>query len=147
MSTIEDALKLTQTVFSVPTFLVCTSYFGNCISVLAILVFIKIDTEIKFFMRFQWASLLIFSSTGMLAILWKAGSLPIEAEKLKKAYRRKCHQKLIFGNKVGEHFETDLIDTSNFVLSACNIIYFYRSTLLAFAGTILTYTVLLMSKS
>ncbi|GFR08261.1 uncharacterized protein TNCT_590351 [Trichonephila clavata] len=99
-----------------------------------------------FCIRFQWVSLLINSSTSMLAILWMAGSLPVEAEKLKRAYKRKCHQKVIFGNKIGERFETDLIDASNFVLSACSIIYFYRSTLLAFAGTILTYTVLLMSK-
>ncbi|GFS31951.1 hypothetical protein TNIN_226991 [Trichonephila inaurata madagascariensis] len=60
----------------------------------------------------------------MLAVLWKAGSLPIEAEKLKRAYRRKCHQKLISGNKAGERFETDLIDTSNFVLyHHCSGIY------------------------
>ncbi|GFQ72175.1 uncharacterized protein TNCT_575551 [Trichonephila clavata] len=96
----------------------------------------------------EWVLLFMNSSFGLLAILWKAGNLPIEAEKLKIAYRRKCREKLVSENKVGElRSEIDLIDTSNFVLSGCNIIYFYRSSLLVLTGTILTYTVLLMSKN
>ncbi|GFY58808.1 uncharacterized protein TNIN_274641 [Trichonephila inaurata madagascariensis] len=94
----------------------------------------------------EWILLFMNSFCGLLAILWKAGNLPIEAENLKRVYRRKCRQKLLSENKVCElRSEMDLIDTSNFVLSGCTIIYFYRSSLLALAGTILTYTVLLMS--
>ncbi|GFW75862.1 uncharacterized protein TNCV_4430441 [Trichonephila clavipes] len=98
--------------------------------------------------QIEWVLLFMNSFCGLLAILWKAGSLPIEAEKLKRTYRTKYRQKLLSENKVGElRSEIDLIDTSIFVLSGCNIIYFYRSSLLALAGTILTYTVLLMSKN
>ncbi|GFS87192.1 uncharacterized protein NPIL_265501 [Nephila pilipes] len=100
-------------------------------------------------LRNQWQLILLLMNTfcGLVAILWKAGSLPIEAEKLKKTFRRKCRKKFLSEKKVREiQFQTDLIDTTDFAMSGCNVIYFYRSTLLALAGTILTYTVLLISK-
>ncbi|GFQ75774.1 uncharacterized protein TNCT_259411 [Trichonephila clavata] len=146
MSGIEHALNLTQKVFSVPSFLISVAHFCSSIAVLAVITYLKED--IKFNRQIEWILVFMNSSCGLLAILWNAGSLPIEAEKLKIAYRRKCRQKLLSENKVGElRSENDLIDTSNFVLSGCNIIHFYRSSLLALAGTILTYTVLLISKN
>ncbi|GFW03693.1 uncharacterized protein TNCV_2538041 [Trichonephila clavipes] len=146
MSKLENDLNLIQEVFSVPSFLICVSHFCSCIAILAVVVYVMPD--ISYSMQIEWILYLINSSCGLLGILWSAGNLPIEAEKLKRAYRSKCHQKLLSRNKVRElRSEADLIDTSNFILSGCNIIYFYRSSLLALAGTILTYTVLLMSKS
>ncbi|GFY77836.1 uncharacterized protein TNIN_352721 [Trichonephila inaurata madagascariensis] len=146
MSGIENALNLTQKVFSVPSFLISVSHFCSCIAILAVEIYLKDDLQLH--RQIEWFLIFMNSFCGLLAILWKAGSLPIEAEKLKRTYRIKFRQKLLSENKVGElHSEMDLIDTSNFVLSGCNIIYFYRSSLLALAGTILTYTVLLMSQN
>ncbi|GFT19805.1 uncharacterized protein NPIL_550761 [Nephila pilipes] len=146
ISKLENALNLTQNVFSLPSFLISISYFCTCITLLAVILFIKM--EVSSYMHFEFVSLLFNSSCGLVAIIWEVGNVPIEAENFKKAFRRKFHQKLLCENKVGEVLiETHPIDTSDFVLSGCNIIHFHRNSILALAGTILTYTVLLLSKN
>ncbi|GFU31145.1 hypothetical protein NPIL_313171 [Nephila pilipes] len=82
MSRVEDALHCTQKVFSLPSFLMFVAHFCTCITVLASIVVFKPDLNSN--MQLVWILLLINSFCGLVAILWKAGSLPIEAEKLKK---------------------------------------------------------------
>ncbi|GIX78053.1 uncharacterized protein CEXT_75091 [Caerostris extrusa] len=94
------------------------------------------------------AFMFVYACGGLLSCLWTAGGLPIEAAKLKEAYRRKLQQKKILDGKVGKEacIEKELVEISTYVLSGCNIMSFYRTSILAFAGTILTYAILLINK-
>ncbi|GBN20697.1 hypothetical protein AVEN_31923-1 [Araneus ventricosus] len=92
------------------------------------------------------SSLILFNSCfGLLACLWMAGGLPVEAARFKETFRRKISQRLTYLRKEEAiHFEKCLPDVSSYILSGWDIISFRRSSILALAGTVLTYTILLI---
>ncbi|GFR02304.1 uncharacterized protein TNCT_54491 [Trichonephila clavata] len=145
---IKHILGLVQKVFFVPSFLVCVIHFCSCITVLVAAMFIKNVTDPT--THLKMVCLFINSFCGLLACLWTAGRLPIEGEKLRTGFRKKLCQKYLQGP--GNSFsvnclEGELIDPSSFLLTGCYIVYFRRSSILALAGTILTYSTLLISKN
>ncbi|GIY31196.1 uncharacterized protein CDAR_80801 [Caerostris darwini] len=139
------SVQLLQKVFSVPSFFMACSHFCTCITALGAFILIG-NSEINFMIVIQIGFMFVNACGGLLYCLWMAGGLPTEATKLKEAYSRKVQQKRLLVGKVGEAcFEKKLVEISSYVLSGCNIISFYRSSILAFAGTILTYAILLIN--
>ncbi|GIY71602.1 hypothetical protein CEXT_377851 [Caerostris extrusa] len=63
---------------------------------------------------------------GLLAYLWIAGGLPIEADRLKEAFRSKLLQARLSANGVGGACPNEMkfLKVSNFELSGCEIVYF-----------------------
>ncbi|KAF8781706.1 hypothetical protein HNY73_012076 [Argiope bruennichi] len=95
----------------------------------------------------KMSMMLVNAFGGLFHFLWIAGGLPEEEERMKDAFQRKIRLKRL------SHLITDEIcldkympEKTNFVFSGCNIFHFRRSSIAALAGTILTYTILLISK-
>ncbi|GBN27738.1 hypothetical protein AVEN_175059-1 [Araneus ventricosus] len=84
---------------------------------------------------------------GLLVCLWIAGGLPVEEKRMKDAFRKKIQQRRLSRLSVDAIcLEEEMSEKSDFVLSGCDIIHFRRSSIATLAGTILTYTILLISK-
>ncbi|GBM51108.1 hypothetical protein AVEN_275299-1 [Araneus ventricosus] len=142
---IADVVSLIQKTFYGPSFLISVVNFGICITTIGWLL---VPTELLL-TSVGIVKILLYSANSicsLVCVLWMAGGLPAEAEKLKTEFRKKVRQRWIMTKNVNEDgFSKDLTEESDYVLSGCDIIYFRRSSVLALAGTILTYTILLMN--
>ncbi|GBM12018.1 hypothetical protein AVEN_256103-1 [Araneus ventricosus] len=79
------------------------------------------------------------------ATIWIASGLSIAMSKFKDVYHQKTHMRLLYYDTSEEAvLKRDLFDEPEFVLTACDILSFRRSTALALFGTLVTYTVLVM---
>ncbi|KAF8794492.1 hypothetical protein HNY73_002468 [Argiope bruennichi] len=79
------------------------------------------------------------------ATIWIASGLSIAMSKFKDVYHQKTHMRLLYHDIAEETIlKRDLFDEPEFVLTACDILSFRRSTALALFGTLVTYTVLVM---
>ncbi|GBN26852.1 hypothetical protein AVEN_162504-1 [Araneus ventricosus] len=145
---IGDLLHLTQRVFSVPSFLISAAHFCSCITVLGSLI-LDASTYIKnYTLLCQSVLLFLNSSGGLLACLWTAGGFTLAEHQLKDAFRRKMRERLhLFGKVDEECFQNELLQKPSFLMSGCGIVYFQRSSILTLLGTILTYTILLVTKA
>ncbi|KAF8774205.1 hypothetical protein HNY73_016783 [Argiope bruennichi] len=146
-SRLADVVQLMQKVFSVPSFIISVTHFSNCIVAIAIFAH-RFFTELHYTVVLHWVFNIINSFGGLLACLWIAGRLPVEAEILQEEFRKKSRQRLLSSGKSEEIcFENALVGKSNFTLSGCGIFYFQRNCIAALAGTILSYAVLLISQN
>ncbi|GBO09901.1 hypothetical protein AVEN_257779-1, partial [Araneus ventricosus] len=145
---IERLVRFIQKIFSVPSFLIATAHFSACTSIFgAFIVDSKIYTK-DYVVLNQLVVVFLSSSGGLLACLWAAGGLPIEEDRFKDTFRRKTKQRLQLVNGKNERYiQYQILEKPTFVLSGCEIIYFRRSSILSLAGTVLTYTILLISKN
>ncbi|GBN26860.1 hypothetical protein AVEN_162510-1 [Araneus ventricosus] len=147
-SRIGDLLHLTQRVFSVASFLISAAHFCACIIVLGSLILDAITFIKDYTLLCQLVLLFLNSSGGLLACLWTAGGLPLAEDELKDAFRRKMRERLrLFGKVDEECFQQELLQKPSFLMSGCGIVYFQRSSILSLLGTILTYTLLLVTKA
>ncbi|GBM68498.1 hypothetical protein AVEN_144206-1 [Araneus ventricosus] len=143
-SKIIDLIQVMHKVFSIPSFLIFIAHFCTCITVVGIMV--KQDSSESYIVLCEFVLYISNSFGGLLACLWMAGGLPTEAGRFKEAFRRKMKQRLLCIRKKDEIcFQEETANISDFVLSGCDIIFFRRSSILALAGTILTYAILLMT--
>ncbi|GFU47408.1 uncharacterized protein NPIL_82511 [Nephila pilipes] len=144
-SKIDDIFQNIQYIFSVPSFFMTAVNFLMCGSMIGWLL--SSDTgklqpnaivEIAFYIVIDFSSLFV--------VLWIAGGMPIELKKLKYEFNRKIRLRLLHAEY---HEETepksDLFGQSDFSFSGCDIISFKRSMILAFTGTLITYTFLVIS--
>ncbi|GBO44682.1 hypothetical protein AVEN_89419-1, partial [Araneus ventricosus] len=130
-SRLADVVQLMQKVFSVPSFLISVASFSSCIIVIAIMVN-NLFQGMSYAALIQWIFMITHSFGGLLACLWMAGRLPMEAEILRTEFRKKMRQRLLsVGKSDGIRFENELVENSNFVLSGCGIVYFQRSSIAA----------------
>ncbi|GFY46998.1 uncharacterized protein TNIN_11311 [Trichonephila inaurata madagascariensis] len=139
---IGKVLQNIQTIFSLPMFLIIVANFLICSSILAgSLIKIKFDEDnIVFIFYFLNAILCVVTS------VWVAGSIPIAISRFKEVFHQTTHDRLLYHHTTEElHLKTDLFHEPDFVLTGCNIISYRRSTILALIGTLLTYTVLVLS--
>ncbi|GBN42380.1 hypothetical protein AVEN_174256-1 [Araneus ventricosus] len=145
---IEDLLHLTQRVFSVPSFLISTTHFCACITVLGSLI-VDASTFIKnYTLLCQLVLLFLNSSGGLLACLWTAGGLPLAEDEMKGAFQRKIREQSHLFRMVDEEcFQKELLQKPSFLMSGCGIVYFQRSSILSLLGTMLTYSILLVTKA
>ncbi|GBN62810.1 hypothetical protein AVEN_32393-1 [Araneus ventricosus] len=142
---INRVVRYLQAIFSVPSLLLSLAHFGVCISALGTSFNVP-ALKMGWYFVIKFSLTLANSFIGLVTFLWMAGGLPVEAAKFKEAFRRKISQRVTFLRKEEEiHFEKYLPDVSSYVLSGWDIIYFQRSSILAVAGTLLTYTILLIN--
>ncbi|GFS46058.1 uncharacterized protein NPIL_16581 [Nephila pilipes] len=137
-------LQSIQTVFSLSMFLILIANFLMCSCLIGgVIIKIKfVEGNIIFIFYFVNAFLCLITS------LWVAGSVPVEMSRFKETFHQTTHERLLYYHTTEElHLKMDLITEPDFVLTGCNILPFRRSTILTVTGTLLTYTVLIVSTS
>ncbi|KAF8781707.1 hypothetical protein HNY73_012077 [Argiope bruennichi] len=146
-SRLNDIVDVMKMVFSVPLFFICVSHFGFSIIILGGIILNGYMFAGNYLMLIRKVMILLSTFAGLLAFLWIAGGLPDEEERMKDAFQRKIQKRRIsqpISNEIC--LKKYMSEKTNFVFSMCNIIHFRRSSIAALAGTILTYTIVLVSK-
>ncbi|GBM95025.1 hypothetical protein AVEN_196183-1, partial [Araneus ventricosus] len=112
-----QAILHVQSIFSAPSFLVCTAHFCTCITVLTALI-VQQNTYAYFTAIITFCLYFLNSSGGLLACLWIAGGPPNNANKFKEAFGRKIQEKKLRVDKTKEVFcVDDLNGLSHYTLS------------------------------
>ncbi|GFS51213.1 uncharacterized protein TNIN_486081 [Trichonephila inaurata madagascariensis] len=98
---------------------------------------------------FPWKAETIFYGINaflcVVSILWVAGALPIQMNKFKETFHSKTHARLLYYHTKDEMYLKRDLNEPDFALTGCEMISYKRSTILAFIGTLLTYTVLVVN--
>ncbi|GBN42386.1 hypothetical protein AVEN_174261-1 [Araneus ventricosus] len=141
---VEDILNILQNLFYSSSFFICMANFCFCCTQIGWVVGI-------YGLENDWTMLTLFflqfacSATSLLACLWVVGGLPIEMQAFVKEFQQKIeHRTMLKGREDEVNFGRRLDERSVFVLSGCDIIHFERSSILALAASVLTYTLLLI---
>ncbi|GBN88187.1 hypothetical protein AVEN_245095-1 [Araneus ventricosus] len=141
---VEDILNILQNLFYSSSFFICMANFCFCCTQIGWVVGI-------YGLENDWTLLTLFflqlacSAASLLACLWVVGGLPIEMQVFIKEFLQKIeHRTMLRGREDEVNFGRRLDEKSVFVLSGCDIIHFERSSILALAASVLTYTLLLM---
>ncbi|KAG8173409.1 hypothetical protein JTE90_029275 [Oedothorax gibbosus] len=81
-----------------------------------------------------------------MACMWFAGGVPLAMKNFKAAFSRKTQQSLLVASSERESgLVRGLYERPSLVLSGCGILYFTRNSILVVLGTLLTYTIILLS--
>ncbi|GFT09900.1 uncharacterized protein NPIL_313161 [Nephila pilipes] len=142
---IDNLLEDIQSIFSLPSFFIIAANFSACGTVIG--RFMYYDLE-NFRGRAITDSMIlgINAFVCLICILWIAGGLPVHVQKLKEAFYKKAHLRLLILNSTKEpHLKRELIEKPEFIFTACDILSLKRSAILAIFGTLLTYTVLVIN--
>ncbi|GFY58185.1 uncharacterized protein TNIN_94431 [Trichonephila inaurata madagascariensis] len=144
---IHQVLLDVQAIFSVPVFFLVVANILMCSSIAGWFL-VKEWEETALFLRLEFAYDGIASIVCAASTLWIAGGLPIEMNKFKEAFYQKTHFRLLYyRTKEEQYLKKELFYAPEFVLMGCDILSLRRSTILALVGTLLTYTVLVMSSN
>ncbi|GFQ76462.1 uncharacterized protein TNCT_315681 [Trichonephila clavata] len=137
---VDDNLEKLQDIFSLPSFFVILSNFFTCCSVLGIIL--TGDSSMITIVTVVFVGLP--NLVSLIVILWIAGGLPVEQNKLKDAFGKRAHSRFLTVLSHEElHFKREILDKTAFVLNGCNIFSYTRNSILAVIGTLLTYTLLI----
>ncbi|GFY76008.1 uncharacterized protein TNIN_213451 [Trichonephila inaurata madagascariensis] len=86
----------------------------------------------------------ILNLASLIVLLWVAGGIPLEQNKLKDAFYKIAHSRFLIVLSPEElHFKREILDKNTLVLNGCNVFSYTRSSILAVIGTLLTYTLLI----
>ncbi|GFT05971.1 uncharacterized protein NPIL_283441 [Nephila pilipes] len=139
---IDDILDIIQDVFSIPSFFFILGYFVSCCRTLAWYLAHSAKTPIHMLILIDGVIILISLNTT----LWMSGGLPDNIHKLKEAFYKKTHRRIIFVGTSGEpDLRKELLDKPDFVLTGCGILFYRKFSVLAVIGALLSYTVLVIS--
>ncbi|GIY58120.1 uncharacterized protein CDAR_431821 [Caerostris darwini] len=142
---VDCVLNNIQNIFSVPIFFMLIANLLSCGIVIIWTLQYNFE-EYRLYMAVRSVFFAINSFGSMAAVLWVAGQVPIQLQKLKESFYEKAHLRLISVCDLDEpQFKRELLEKPDFVLTGCDIISLRRSTVLGVFGTLLTYTVLLVS--
>ncbi|GBN62807.1 hypothetical protein AVEN_32391-1 [Araneus ventricosus] len=142
ISKIKEIVFYVQNLFSQPSLLLTTAQFGVCIVSLSLLSSLPSEFVFNFILILQFSN----SCGGILALFWIVGGLPVAANRFRKAFREKLLQRMMYHRKKDEVcFEKVLFEKGDFVLSSCGIFDFQRNSILVLVGTLLSYTIYLVS--
>ncbi|GBN90259.1 hypothetical protein AVEN_54753-1 [Araneus ventricosus] len=141
---VEDILNILQNLFYSSSFFICMANFCCCCTQIGWVVGI-------YRLENVWTMLTLFflqlacSAASLLACFWVAGGLPIQMQAFIKEFQQKIEHRLMLRGREDEvNFGGRLDERSVFVLSGYDIIHFKRSSILALAASVLTYTLLLI---
>ncbi|KAG8186597.1 hypothetical protein JTE90_019919 [Oedothorax gibbosus] len=138
-------LKDLQKVFSLPSFLMFATHYCACSTLLGWFVLGEISSVSKILQILFYFS---NSSVCLIACLWVPGKLPIEIDKMKEAFRSKYRYRWFHLGVMEENvFEKAFGEQHTFVLTGVRFIEFKQSSILAVVGTILSYTLVLVTRS
>ncbi|GFT08036.1 uncharacterized protein NPIL_187371 [Nephila pilipes] len=139
---IDDILDIIQEIFSVPSFFFILGYFVSCCRAFAWNLTLRVKTPIQWLTFIDGVIILMSLSTA----LWVSGGLPENINKLKEAFYKKTHRRIIFvGTSEEPDLRKELLDKPDFVLTGCGVLFYRKSSVLAAIGALLTYTVLVIS--
>ncbi|GIY29486.1 uncharacterized protein CDAR_534171 [Caerostris darwini] len=142
---IDDILEKIQAIFSLPAFFLIAGNFLSCGSVIGKHLYFGKEMYRSYHMK-ESVFYGISSFFCLTIILWVAGGVPIQVQKLKEAFYKKEHLRLLTITDFDEPtLKKGLFEDTDFVFTGCDIISFKRSTILALFGALLTYTVLAVS--
>ncbi|GFR19948.1 uncharacterized protein TNCT_165151 [Trichonephila clavata] len=137
---VDDILEKLQDIFSLPSFFVILSNFLTCCSTLGIILTghpSKITLVTAVFVG-------IPNLVSLVVVLWVAGGLPVEQDKLKDAFFKRAHYRyLLVLSSEEQQFKREILDKPDFVLNGCNIFSYTRNSFLTLIGTLLTYALLI----
>ncbi|KAG8178658.1 hypothetical protein JTE90_025582 [Oedothorax gibbosus] len=142
---IESCIISFQTIFSVPSLLMFAAHFSCCSAVLGLVVTGTFLNMPRIYIIYHTTS--IFNSLSFLmASMWFAGGVPLAMDNFKAAFSRKTQENLLLVASERESvLGRGLYERPSLVLSGCGILFFTRNSMLVVLGTLLTYTILLLS--
>ncbi|GFW18987.1 uncharacterized protein TNCV_165011 [Trichonephila clavipes] len=133
LENLQDISSLTYFPMIMSNLFTCCSYLGiNLIGNYSKVIVVKA----VFYGKTNLASFIV--------ILWTAGSLPVDPNKVKDAfYKRAPSRFLIVFIPEERHNKREILDKTDFVLNGCSIFPYTRNSILAVIGTLLTYSLLI----
>ncbi|GFW19031.1 uncharacterized protein TNCV_165441 [Trichonephila clavipes] len=142
---IDGVIHDIQHIFSVPSFfttgvdfLMCGSMIGWILQVGLSMLPPYAIVEIVFYFITDFISLI--------SVLWMAGNVPIALKKLRHEFYKKVRLRLLHNEYREENqLKGELFGESEFTFSSCDIISLKRNMILALSGTLITYTLLVIS--
>ncbi|GIX98559.1 hypothetical protein CDAR_65401 [Caerostris darwini] len=138
-ATIDALLHDIQNTFSKSSLLLI---MANCISCIFRLGMILISPNIH--IQLLFACTIHFVCVA--SVLWSAGAVPVALNKLKEVFNEKAHLRLLSAPTPDEIqmilIKKEFIDKTNFALSGWDIVVYKKNSILAFVGTLLTYSLL-----
>ncbi|GFR13687.1 uncharacterized protein TNCT_716411 [Trichonephila clavata] len=133
---IDDILEHLQDIFSLPSFFVIITNIFMCSSILG-----KIMTGIL--SKILIVTVVFYGLSNLVSLtvlLWIAGGLPTDQNKLKDAFYKRAHSRfLIILSPEELPFKREILDKTAFVLNGCNILYYTRNSIFTLTGMLLTY--------
>ncbi|GFU45839.1 uncharacterized protein NPIL_572391 [Nephila pilipes] len=144
-SEIDCILDIIQDIFSLPSFFIVLSSFLSLYRVLAF----NLTSRVIHYSSLTATVSLFYGVTGFFcftSILWVAGGVPVELNKLKEKFYKKVHLRFIVLAITKEpKYKQEILEAPEFVLTGCGILSYRRSSILTLVGTLLTYTVLIIN--
>ncbi|GFY76007.1 uncharacterized protein TNIN_213441 [Trichonephila inaurata madagascariensis] len=138
---IDSILEKLQDIFSLPSFFVILSNLFTCCSVLGMVAIGFQSESVKIIKAFFYG---IFHLISLVFVLWVAGGLPLEQNKLKNAFYKRAHSRFLIALSSEEsQCKREILDKPNFVFSGCNIFSYTRNSVLTLVGTLLTYALII----
>ncbi|GFX13947.1 uncharacterized protein TNCV_3422581 [Trichonephila clavipes] len=142
---IDEILKITQEIFSVPSFCFIVANSVSCYSTLGSYIF----SHLNGILIIDLASIISLGIASFLCLigpLWIAGTLPVVLNKLKDTFYNKAYLRWISLKFPSEqNYRREILDKPDFAFTGFDIISYRRSSAFVIVGTLITYTVLIMS--
>ncbi|KAG8178662.1 hypothetical protein JTE90_025585 [Oedothorax gibbosus] len=85
------------------------------------------------------------SLSFLMACMWFAGGVPLAMNNFKATFSRKTQSLMVASSEQESVLGRGLYERPSLVLSGCGILFFTRNSMLVVLGTLLTYTILLLS--
>ncbi|GFR19955.1 uncharacterized protein TNCT_165171 [Trichonephila clavata] len=138
---IDDIFENLQDVFSQPSVFVTITHLLTCCSLLGMSMvggsFSKTNAVKAVFYS-------VPNFVSLIALLWIAGGLTEEQNKLKSAFDKRAHSRfLIIFPSEEQQCKREILDRTAFVLNGGNTFSYTRNSILALFGTLLTYSLLI----
>ncbi|GFY46732.1 uncharacterized protein TNIN_294541 [Trichonephila inaurata madagascariensis] len=138
----DEILKITQEIFSVPSFCWIVGSSVSCYSTLG--SYLMSHLQGIPLIGMGWLG--ITSFLCLIVPLWTAGTLPVELNKLKDEFYEKAYLRWIsFKFPSEQNSRKEILDKPDFAFTGCDIISYRRSFPFAIVGALVTYTVLIIS--
>ncbi|GFU33646.1 uncharacterized protein NPIL_113551 [Nephila pilipes] len=143
---IDETLSTFEDIFSKPSFFILIANLFICFSTL-FLYLSRNERKVTSLLYCEWAFYGLNSFGCLIIFLWVAGEIPINDRKFREIFFQKT-QNRIFSTETPEELRMEKwsLDKPDFVLTGWDILSFRRSTVFAIFGTLITYTLLILSK-
>ncbi|GIY28154.1 uncharacterized protein CDAR_219121 [Caerostris darwini] len=142
-SKVDDVLEDLENIFSKPSLFLIMLNFVTCVYHLGTMLVVSWGYR-HIIIESLFYSVVHFICVT--AVFWSAGSVPVALNKLNRFFYRKAHSRLLLvcSTSEGRKFKRELVEKPEFVLTGCDVIVYRRSSILAFVGTLLTYSIITM---
>ncbi|GFU34515.1 uncharacterized protein NPIL_643181 [Nephila pilipes] len=144
-SEIDCILDIIQDIFSLPSFFVVFSSFLSLYRVLAFNLTSRVihHSSLTATVSLFYGVTVFFCFTS---ILWVAGGVPVELNKLKeKFYKKVLLRFIVLAITKEPKYKQEILEAPEFVQTGSGILSYRKSCILTLVGTLLMYTVLIIN--